>query len=465
MLREDFVFFVAFLFQNYFEKPFKFYKFHKDLATKISNLEPGARVVINAPPRIGKTILIEMLIAWMIFKDPKANIIYVCYEERLAAAKNREIKDMVQWLAKRYDIKELRLNRQAQGKTHWINLAGGGVMARGSKNGITGFGADTLLVVDDPNKPEDRSSATTLDLRNRVFYNTVRNRINSPEVPILIVQQRVASMDLSGYLLGNDVAEHWVHYNYPAINEDGTALCPERLPVEEVEKYKSDPFTYNAQYLQVPLDDVGRLFDKNKLVLTMNRPPANAMKIVISVDAAGKGDVGNDYNAIAVVGSSGPNYFVLDVLNFHSDITVLVQRIRDLRKKWGANTPILIESKANGLAAIQLLRKETSGVLESTPTKDKLERAIMVKYLFDAMNVSFTVKGMVWGEIQAQFTQFPHCKHDDIVDAVVQGITWLQKLPRRETVESKKTTINLGRPAFTGRTFYGIGGYNPARGS
>jgi predicted phage terminase large subunit-like protein len=182
------------------------------------------------------------------------------------------------------------------------------------------------------------------------------------------------------------------------------------------------------------------------------------MRLVISVDAAGKGDIGNDFNAIAVCGRIGPRYYITEVQNFHSDITVLMNKIKEVRSRWGNSVPVLIENKANGLAAIQLLRKEMSGILEATPTKDKVERAIVVKYLFDAGDVNFSTHGLVWGEIQSQFTQFPHGKHDDIVDAVVQGLTWLIKLPDTRKTQQSDSQCNLMRPNY-GRPKYAGNGY------
>ena len=298
------------------------------------------------------------------------------------ARKNREIKDLLIWLSKYFDLPDLKPLPQANGKKEWVNRANGTILARGTNSNVTGSGCSTLLVCDDPNKPQDRISATILNRRNQIFKSTIRNRINTPDVPILIIQQRVASFDLTGYLLADD--EKWIHYKFSALREDGESICPERLPVAEIEKYRSDPFTYNAQYLQVPLDDVGKMFKKDQITFTLMRPATTAMRLVISVDAAGKGDIGNDFNAIAVCGKVGPKYYVLEVLNFHADITVLMQKIREVRRRWGQSVPVLIENKANGLAAIQLLRKEMSGILESTPTKDKVERAIVVKYMFDA---------------------------------------------------------------------------------
>lgn len=456
LCKENFMFFVGFVFWHIYKVNFIFYDFHKELAEILLRLPDEKRVIINAPPRIGKTELVKMYIAWLFLLDPTSSVIYCSYDEALVARKNREIKDLLVWLSKYFDLPELKPLPQANGKKEWVNKANGTILARGTNSNVTGSGCSTLLVCDDPNKPQDRISATILNRRNQVFKSTIRNRINTPDVPILIIQQRVASMDLTGYLLGDD--EKWVHYKFSALKENGESLCPERLPVSEIEQYKSDPFTYNAQYLQVPLDDVGNLFKKDQIKFSQTRPPSNALRIMISVDAAGKGDIGNDFNSIAVCARevNGPNYYVLEVLNFHADITVLINKIREVRRRWGNNIPVLIENKANGLAAIQILRKETSGILEAIPTKDKVERAITVKYMFDSGNVSFCTRGLVWGEITAQFTQFPHGKHDDIVDAVVQGLTWLMRLPdgrQKSNIDERK----LGRPQFGRKTYAGNG--------
>jgi predicted phage terminase large subunit-like protein len=185
---------------------------------------------------------------------------------------------------------------------------------------------------------------------------------------------------------------------------------------------------------------------------------------VISVDAALKCDVHNDYNAIAVCGTNGVDYYVLEVLNFHADISVLCQKIRELRKRYGSEVPVLFEAKANGVAAMQILRKEMSGIMETTPSRDKIERALVVKYLFDSMNVKFTLKGFVWGEVLAQFTSFPHGRHDDIVDAVIQGITFLHKRAQHLKAVNNKVSenVSLSRPTYGGSN--GSFRYNPVRG-
>lgn len=458
LCKENFFFFMGYCYQHIFKKEFTFYKFHKDLADIFLRLPEEKRVIINAPPRSGKTEVSVHYIAWRFLNDPSSSVLYCSFDEKLVSRNNRRIKDLLIWLAKRFDIPELLPIHQMNGKLEWVNRANGTVIARSTNAAVTGTGCSTLLVLDDPNKPADRTSAAMLNRRWQIFKSTIRNRINLPDVPILVIQQRVASQDLTGCLLG-DTEDKWIQYKFPAILENGESLCPERLPLSEINSYKSDPFTYNAQYLQVPLDDVGKLFEKGKLQFSHTRPSANAMRICISVDAAGKGDIGNDFNSIAVIGRQGPNYYVLDVLNFRADITVLINKIRQVRKQWGNSVPVLIEARANGNAAIQILRKEMSGILEVNPTKDKVERAIGIKYLFDAGNITFSVRGLIWGEIQAQFTQFPHGKHDDIVDSIVQGVNWLMKLPDNSMRNTAQTPYNFNRPSY-GRPSYARDGYS-----
>jgi predicted phage terminase large subunit-like protein len=459
MCRTDFRFFVGYCFQHIYKTPFHFYKFHNELIDILLKMNETKRAIINAPPRIGKTELMKHFIAWQFIKNPSATVMYVSYDMALVARKNSEIQDILLWLAKRFGLNELNMKAKNDGKTEWTNNANGMIIARGSGNNITGSGCSTLLVIDDPNKPSDRTSPATLAKRNNIFMSTIRNRINSPDVPILVIQQRIAAEDLSGFLLAGGSNEHWFHANFPAINPDGTALCPERLPLTEIDTYKNDPFTLNAQFLQSPLEDVGNLFERHKLILSADRPAIKSLRCVISVDAALKTDVNSDYNAIAIIGTNGVDYFVLDVINMRADVTGLVQKIRELRKRYGPEVPVLFEAKANGVAAVQILRREMSGIMETSPTKDKIERALLVKYLFDSMNVKFTLRGFVWGEVQAQFTAFPHGRHDDIVDAVVQGITFLHKGAQKLNAVRTSSTVQLSRPKLGGT--YGSPGYSP----
>ena len=55
MCLESFAFFVGFIFVHIYKRPFVWYEFHKELAKILLDLPVLLRVIINAPPRIGKT--------------------------------------------------------------------------------------------------------------------------------------------------------------------------------------------------------------------------------------------------------------------------------------------------------------------------------------------------------------------------------------------------------------------------
>ena len=423
LCKKDFIFFVAFVCRHVFRIDYTFTSFHKRLANVFLSLGARSRDIINCPPRLGKTLMAQCFIAWKLLNNPSATFLYLSYDVALAETKALGIRDIVAFLAAYFEIEDLAVARGRATKGMWFTNAGGYVFAKGTGTGVTGFGCNTCMVVDDPNKATDRTSSKILSKRNTNFIQQIRNRIDSPDVPIVIIQQRVASTDLTGYLLALP-ASPWKLHCFPAINSDGTALCPERLPVEEVETYKSDPFTYNSQYMQVPLDEIGHLFTRNKLIYTDKKPALNGMRLCISCDASMKTDILNDFNAICVIATNGINYYILEVLNFKGDIVRLCEEIRKLRAKYGNNVPVIMEGKANGVAAAQILRKEMSGILEVNPKFSKVERAMAVKYLFEGMNVHFCCSSLQWVETLSEFSQFPYCEHDDIVDAVTQGISW-----------------------------------------
>lgn len=461
LCKESFLFFVCFVYRNCLSREFVWYDFHRAIANTLLNMPKGGRYILNAPFRIGKTCVIQMFIAWKLLIDPTSNFLYVTYDQDLAEDKTQDIRAIVKWLADYFNIEDLRMAHGRNSASRWRTNAGGYVYAKGSNKPITGYGCDTMLIMDDPNKPMDRISPKILDKRNQVYSTSIRNRINEPSVPIFIIQQRVADNDLSGFLLKGGSGEKWSHLNFAGIKEDGSALCPERFPLEEIEKYKSDPFVYNAQIMQRPLEDIGNFFNKNKIILSQTKPSLVGKHLLISCDASSKNDSTSDYNAIAVIATDGKDYWILEVINIRADITQLLNRLRELRRRYGGNVPILLEAKANGMAAIQILRKEMNGILETTPKYDKLERANVIKYLFDSMNVQFCCAGLVWTEVLSQFCSFPHCPHDDIVDAVVQGITYL----RNNTSVIARNGGNVNTAPLTRRTYGQTEGIsNPMRG-
>ena len=149
------------------------------------------------------------------------------------------------------------------------------------------------------------------------------------------------------------------------------------------------------------------------------------------------------------------------MLNFHADITLLLKRIREIRSRWGQQVPVLIENKSNGLAAIQILRRETRRYLGSQSDQGQGGTSNCSEVSIRRWRCKFFYTWTCLGEkSRGQFTQFPHGKHEDIVDSVVQGLTWLQKLPSYSAQHrASEQDNNLKRPTF-GRPKYAGNGYS-----
>ena len=131
LCKYNFLFFVCYCFENFFGRKFNIYWFHHRIAELLLTSPVHNRMIINAPPRIGKTELVKMYIAWLFLRNPSSSVLYVSYDERLVARKNREIKSLLEWLSKHFGIPDLKPLRQANGKTEWVNRANGTSLARG----------------------------------------------------------------------------------------------------------------------------------------------------------------------------------------------------------------------------------------------------------------------------------------------------------------------------------------------
>ena len=120
----------------------------------------------------------------------------------------------------------------------WNTYHGGAYVAVGVGGGITGRGAD-IAIIDDPLK--DRAEADSETIRERVwgwYRSTLYTRL-MPGGAIVLCQTRWHDDDLAGRLLAEPDGDRWVVLDLPALGEDGTALWPDRYPVESPERIRT----------------------------------------------------------------------------------------------------------------------------------------------------------------------------------------------------------------------------------
>jgi hypothetical protein len=124
----------------------------------------------------------------------------------------------------------------------------------------------SLIVIDDPIKPEDALSNTKRSAVNDWFDRTLNSRLdNKREDVIILIMQQLHVEDLVDYVLQK---EPWVHLNLPAIAEvaqtisigpnesytrkAGEVLQGAREPREVLDQLKIalGSFNFSAQYQQ-----------------------------------------------------------------------------------------------------------------------------------------------------------------------------------------------------------------------
>ena len=212
------------------------------------------RLIINVPPRSGKSIMAS--VAWPMFvlgHDPTRRIICVSHTEDLARkfSIDRGTIARSHWYPRLFP--RMRLNSPRPRDLELITTEHGSCFAAGVGGAILGRGAD-LILVDDPIKA---IAALSKAERRRVteFYdNTLLTRLNDKQKgAIVIIMQRLHEDDLVGHVLERD---EWEMITLPAIaREDisyqlserpgdlhhrrrGDVLHPAREPVETLEQIR-----------------------------------------------------------------------------------------------------------------------------------------------------------------------------------------------------------------------------------
>jgi hypothetical protein len=247
-------------------------KHHTIIAQYLKAVFEGTilRLIISMPPRYSKTQFVENFVEWTIGQVPDSEYIYASYGSQLAADKTGEALRNVRSAEYKQIFPELVLKRE--NADDWSTTKDGRVYSAGTGGTITGIGAGKMrdgwggcLIVDDPHKP-DEVFGPVREKVIRVFQNTVENRLNWATTPIIVIAHMLHLEDLPSWLRAGRNGEVWVHLNLAAICDDGTALWPEKHPIETLRQMqKSNPYNFSSQYMGSPTAVGGNFFTRAHL--------------------------------------------------------------------------------------------------------------------------------------------------------------------------------------------------------
>jgi predicted phage terminase large subunit-like protein len=381
------------MFKVQYKRTFIVAEHHKKIFQSLQDVVDGKckRLIINMPPRYGKTeTAIKSFISWCFALNPKCRFLHLSYSDMLVNDNSDTIRSiMKEDLYKQLFPKSALESDKASAK-RWKTKAGGELYAVSTQGQVTGFGAGNVdeidpyeklgantadnltfddglnemldiigakenvfqgaILIDDPMKPEDADSDIIRERINLRFENTIRNRTNSRNTPIIIIMQRLHEHDLCGYLQEVE-PEEWTVLSLPAIqnNEAGEeyALWPMKHTLEELHKMREiNPLVFDTQYMQDPTPREGLMYADGFRTYTREMLPIghNAVHKWNYTDTA---DTGADH-LCSICFIDTPEYvYVTDVLFTDAPMEKTETQTSDMLTR-NQTTVALIESNNGG---------------------------------------------------------------------------------------------------------------------
>lgn len=425
------LFFTRYIFKENSGARFEVAKFHIALAKTLEKVNKGdiKRLIINIPPRYGKTELaVKMYISWTLANNPKARFIHLSYSDALALDNSSLTREYIQSDAYQR-LWQLQLKKDSQSQKKWYTIQGGGVYATASGGAITGFGAGNggAIIIDDPLKPDDAISDVKRKFINNRYNTTIRSRVNDREVPIIVIMQRLHEDDLSGFLLDGNSGEKWHHLKLAAIDKKNKPLWSSKHSFKELENIRqADRYTFAGQYMQEPAPEEGGEWRKEWFnIISKAEIPAD-VQWEMYVDGAYTKDTKNDPTGIQISGRSGDNLYVLKSIDKYLEMPELKSFITNFIKSCGVDVNIiLVEPKASGKSLVQLLRRETNYNVSEIKTDfvrySKIERARASSPFIEGGRV-YLIKDHWNDAYLQQVATFPNAKHDEHIDVTSYAI-------------------------------------------
>ena len=431
LCENDLLFFARYIYKENHRRNFIVAPHFVKIAEALTKVAEGKtkRLIINIPPRYGKTELaVKCFIAWTLARNPQSKFIHLSYSDSLALDNSSQTKEYIE--SDSYQkLWKMQLKKDAQSKSKWFNEFGGGVYATASGGAITGFGAGVTdskefsgaIIIDDPLKPDDAFSEVKRKAVNERYNGTIRSRVNDRNTPIIVIMQRLHEDDMSGFLLNGGSGEEWEHLCLPALNENNEPLYSEKHTFEELEQIRqADRYTFAGQYMQTPSPDEGGEWRKDWFEIVDKSELNPNIKWELIIDGAYTNDTKNDPTGLQIVGKNDNDIYIFSSIDKYLEMPELLRYIPELINISGLRiSTILIEPKASGKSLKQLLQSQTNfNVVEIDSEMlrmSKIERARSVSPFIEGGRVKL-VRG-AWNEnFLHQVSIFPNGKHDEHID-------------------------------------------------
>ena len=429
---------------------------HRIIADAIDRVVAGEcrRLMVFVMPRSGKSeLLSRRLPAYFLGRNPGKHVIACSYSSGLASRMNRDVQRIME--AERYArlFPESRLAGKDRGGAGWTRNSelfevvghGGSYRSAGVGTGITGMGADLILVDDYLKSAAEARSQTVRDNQWEWYVSDLATR-QMPGCAVVVVCTRWHFDDIPGRLLRlqeeDPNADKWEVIRLPAIAES-TPTHPDdprkpgdvlwdRFPLEflEAQRVAQGPYIFSAMYQQRPVPKEGALFTLAGLSKFVTVPPAEVTGRVRYWDKGYSAE--GDWTVGARMCRTSEGLFYLeDVVRIrelpHERNRIIKATAEADDAAFGVRVPVYIEQPPGaGTETTKALIRELAGhkVAAVRPVGAKEERAEALAAQVAAGNV-YLVRAPWNRSLVDELTVFPHGENDDQVDACSGAFTQL----------------------------------------
>ena len=413
---------------------------------------------INIPPRSAKTTIAKYLIVFSWTENPKANFIYTSFSQELLQDISRSVavilehpvykamypnqsfvtenlyEDPINDFWKEFLYQNTGKNIYTSKKI--ITAHGGACLFSAMGAQITGFGAGQrkqgytgALIIDDANKPSEMKYQKYRNSVVQFYEETLLNRLNHSDVPIINIQQRLHVEDLSAVL---EDKYHFDTLRKPLLDENGVCQIPSQYTEERIKELQKNNYVFSAQFQQQPIIQGGQVIKRDYFLYYPTVKEYNYKRILIAADTAMKVKEYNDFSVFIAGGVTQENKLhVLDLVRGKWEAPDLERVAIDFWNRFKRNehtglccNGLYVEDKASGTGLIQGLKSKYGiPVFGVQADKDKLTNVETVLPYIEAGNVllpeseTYGFVPELLNECEAFSRDMSHL-HDDQVDAL-----------------------------------------------
>ena len=414
---------------------FYHHQYLKDLCETLEGFVNGDDdvLIVNMPPRAGKSRTIGNLVEWIFGKDPTKKVMTGSYNETLSTAFSKQVRNTIQmvkvdpYIPVYSDVFPNVKIQQGDGAMNLWSLAGGhqNYLATSPSGTATGFGANILVLDDIIKNSLEAYNSTIKQSHWEWFTGTILSRLEE-HGKIVIVMTRWATDDLTGRALKHfgELGLKIRHVVMKAKNDDGTMLCDDILSEKsyEIKRATMPKDIFLANYQQEPIDIRGRLYTSFK---TYDGELPRFKQIRSYTDTA---DTGSDYLSGWVYGVTFQNEaYILDALYTQDAMEVTEPATAEMLHRNKVNVA-RIESNNGGRGFarnVDRLLKKMDGnktvVQWFTQTKNKIAR-ILSNSTWCMEHIYFPVGWENrWSELAEHLLSYQRTgknQHDDAEDSL-----------------------------------------------